>query len=1171
MSSTATHEPLFHRLPTEEDLFSEKIAAMVLAKMPDDEKKWPAQIHSELLRALPYIAQYDPEIVIDRLEAEAGAALGYAQVRNRSAARPQDNAGKGGNVIRIPIIVQDRRLQPFLVFEAGGETYPLTEDRVEQAMLNPNLFDTDAQRVPSSPSLVDAMYPPYQQRQGFGRVVEPGAAGLSKLSSASRFSSDGKTFRHEISPGHMATSDTDGVCTEKAGSFGVMIPLPASDFDRSTEQLYREKQTRERRGDNAGPAGIATGITGAALGTIPAANLYRDHAWDASLAGLQAGSEYSERMARSGDSFSRIGAGVREASREAERAAMYAGRHQRRLLLGVGVAGGAIGGALLGRGIARRYHQHRLQELNAQLKERGALEDKEATVPLNFQKGSGLPGPQVFQETQGLPRFKMGVLPQDYWFYPLQGTQFLMGVARPYQEKLEKAKDKEAAHILQSLAAREIKAGMQGLPSPGALILVTKEGKGYQYQPPTMGGGGKPLQKAASFEKSAFFSVGGGGIQIDPTSGSVPVQAQAGWSNFLGVMPLPHVALRAGNESGGVTIGPTSFGIDSGHPRGTHLYYRPGIPGRVVGMRGKNKMLKTEKASGEGSHRKEARVFGARPPGDDYLASAAAPKKDRKKAVRSYWEAKAKEDPTRLSTALLTGGAIGGLTGGMIGSAGGGTLGGALLGAGVGALYGGALQAADARSIRDASAIIEAAPEEQKAALRRALHLAIQRKADEERRRHEEHMQALQEMSRPTAHHTSIHIHGTGSGRIDRPASPKMEKYQCAYCGTQSSSSLGSCKSCHAPMGEAHKVASLRRWLLPGIEKDAKAPRSSDDHKLLFRDHPHASSWSMPMETAVLGTSGDPSDIVAAMTPYHLYNNARGKFLKSSDAHLMESIGKLKSSKYRNPRAHALFDEARARGLDLPENAPEMAEPSTPPASGLAPAMVGFGGSLIATGLAEAGITSKTPLEASASAHKIIESLEDQGIATYIKQHASPHYNPMGQHIVVNPHSTLSTLAHEAGHATGSRALLGRPYAWGRAYGTVALPAIGVGAATVLEDTSLTANKEEAEKRLKWARVAPLLASIPYAPVLAEEARASIRGVNMIRGLEGGGAAAKASLELLPAFGTYAAATAGPLTAAYLAHRKLQKLRAGEITHTGEKTELGKAQKGFLQRHFGRK
>lgn len=179
----ATHEPLLFRTPTARDLFPEKTAS-ALSRMPDDDKKWPAHIYSEMMRELPFLAQYDVEIVLDRTDPEAGAALGYAQVRNKTMSRPQDNVATPGNIIRVPIIVQDRRLQKFYVFEAGKQVYPLNEARVEQAMLNPAVFDTDATRMPASSSLIEQLYPPYQTRNGFGRVADPAALGLSKISAA---------------------------------------------------------------------------------------------------------------------------------------------------------------------------------------------------------------------------------------------------------------------------------------------------------------------------------------------------------------------------------------------------------------------------------------------------------------------------------------------------------------------------------------------------------------------------------------------------------------------------------------------------------------------------------------------------------------------------------------------------------------------------------------------------------------------------------------------------------------------------------------------------------------------------------------------------------------------------------------------------------------------------
>jgi hypothetical protein len=639
MSYTGTNEPLFRKLKTESDLFT-KTAAMVLARMPDDEKKWPAQIHSELLRALPYIAQYDPEIVLDRVEPEAGAALGYVQIRNRSASRPQDDRSKAGNVIRVPIIVQDRRLQPFMVFEAGGQTFPLSEDRVEQAMLNPGLFDTDARSVPTSPSLVDAMYPPYQQRQGFGRVVDPGAAGLSKISSAplekqantlhaagvsgligaglgaatgagaGAVSAD-PGWKNRIRGGvrgsavgaaiggtlgaargavehHLAHADhhladkafqagglayaaeqggrahraaklrdvqrglhtkrerlddlaaavtLSGLAgsnvlaagagaavgkTKKQASIGIAIPIPRPDHDRHISQIYNEKVMKERKGPNrslgATVGALPGGVIGAQLGLL--------HGWDRGHSGLRGAA---------------IGAGV-----------------------------GALAGGLAGGLSANHLHKSRLKELSAQLKERGAAEEhyalKSAMVALNFQRGSGLPGPQVFEKMHGKPRFKMGVLPQNYWFYPLQGTPFYMGIHTKMQKPLEEEQNQQAKQkLLRSLAQKEIQAGLQGMPSPGALILITKDKDGYKYQAPMMHAGGRPLQ--ATIEKGMQKGAGLSRSQyLDPgMSRKKKLKLlEAHWAQRAGRTPPDLEDMVAAGRASGASTGQASGGIGGG-------------------------------------------------------------------------------------------------------------------------------------------------------------------------------------------------------------------------------------------------------------------------------------------------------------------------------------------------------------------------------------------------------------------------------------------------------------------------------------------------------------------------------------------------------------------------------------------------------------------------------
>lgn len=155
-----------------------------LSKMPDDDRLWPSHVLSEMHKALPYLTDLDVEVVLDRVEPVQGYGLGYATVRNKTAQAPEEALGKAENMLRIPIIIQDRELDSFHVFEVGGTSFPLTQERIKQATFNPSIFDGDVGKLPFNKSLIDQVYPPYQQRQGFGRTVEPNVSGLSKMGAA---------------------------------------------------------------------------------------------------------------------------------------------------------------------------------------------------------------------------------------------------------------------------------------------------------------------------------------------------------------------------------------------------------------------------------------------------------------------------------------------------------------------------------------------------------------------------------------------------------------------------------------------------------------------------------------------------------------------------------------------------------------------------------------------------------------------------------------------------------------------------------------------------------------------------------------------------------------------------------------------------------------------------
>lgn len=160
--------------------FFEKEAS--IAKMPDDESKWPAHVLSSLHQQLPFLSQFEINIDIQRMEPEAGFAFGHAMLLPKSDPAAATESKNPENMLRIPIIISDRQLQPFHVFEAAGSAYPLTAERVQAALTSPAMFDGPAKRPGGQKSLIDQLYPPYQQRQGFGLHKSAGAPNYASMS-----------------------------------------------------------------------------------------------------------------------------------------------------------------------------------------------------------------------------------------------------------------------------------------------------------------------------------------------------------------------------------------------------------------------------------------------------------------------------------------------------------------------------------------------------------------------------------------------------------------------------------------------------------------------------------------------------------------------------------------------------------------------------------------------------------------------------------------------------------------------------------------------------------------------------------------------------------------------------------------------------------------------------
>jgi len=169
----------------------EKIAAEV--ELPEDPNQWPRELLQELHKQVSFISDFDPRIVMDRVDAEKGYGFGHFEVGNRMSDPDAPQATRdvtGAKSARIPIIISEGRLKPFdLVINDQSKIFPLTEPRLRQALFRPQMFDMEA-KGPGDESIVGRLYPPMRQSNyvggamavpGSGGMVVQGSAGMGKL------------------------------------------------------------------------------------------------------------------------------------------------------------------------------------------------------------------------------------------------------------------------------------------------------------------------------------------------------------------------------------------------------------------------------------------------------------------------------------------------------------------------------------------------------------------------------------------------------------------------------------------------------------------------------------------------------------------------------------------------------------------------------------------------------------------------------------------------------------------------------------------------------------------------------------------------------------------------------------------------------------------------------
>ncbi len=158
--------PLFHQ---PKDVFMKLAAETAL---PEDPNMWQDEVLQEIYKQVPYLSDFNLEVVMETVDGERGYGLGHVEVVSKSEApmtSPQAQQDAAGiRKARVPVIIKDGKLAPFdVIITDDSKAMPLTESRMRQVMFRPQAFDVTS-KTPGDQSMVSQLYPPYRQNYGFG-------------------------------------------------------------------------------------------------------------------------------------------------------------------------------------------------------------------------------------------------------------------------------------------------------------------------------------------------------------------------------------------------------------------------------------------------------------------------------------------------------------------------------------------------------------------------------------------------------------------------------------------------------------------------------------------------------------------------------------------------------------------------------------------------------------------------------------------------------------------------------------------------------------------------------------------------------------------------------------------------------------------------------------------
>ena len=154
----------------------EKLAGM-LTKMSDNSDRWAQEILQEAYKRLPYLSNFEVNVVIDKIDEGKGFGFGSIILQPKSELPPGKNALKKVHVI---VTIRNQMLDPFDVFLHGKSYHHLSEGKIRAALFRPDAFDV-ARKKPSESTFGNELLPPSMSGANSGMGIKLGSALLPQL------------------------------------------------------------------------------------------------------------------------------------------------------------------------------------------------------------------------------------------------------------------------------------------------------------------------------------------------------------------------------------------------------------------------------------------------------------------------------------------------------------------------------------------------------------------------------------------------------------------------------------------------------------------------------------------------------------------------------------------------------------------------------------------------------------------------------------------------------------------------------------------------------------------------------------------------------------------------------------------------------------------------------